>query len=185
MLCFCSLCSGCLHTYLSEVYIVYAESFLMCAVHILSPLFNPEVRDTEDDNIAVQRNRDELAKELRRDKPRKEIVLSLARQTFQIRRTSVVSEAEDVSVTSLLSDFPELSNKYVVRNAFRYMYLLLWLIMQYSWNRKLTLFLEKRGVIASAVQSWSSKWIPAIKEYANTLSGKIATLVAETQKNGK
>ena len=72
------------------------------------------VRDTEDDDVAVERNHAELTKELRRDKPRKEIVLSLARQTFQTRRSSVLTEAADVPVTSLLVNFPELCNHYVV-----------------------------------------------------------------------
>ena len=82
--------------------------------HIQLLCFFPEVRDTEVDEIAVQRNQDELTKELRRDKPRKEIVLSLARQTFQTWRTSVLSEAEDVSVTSLLVSFPEFCHQSVV-----------------------------------------------------------------------
>lgn len=76
------------------------------------------VRDTDDDDVAVQRNRDELTKELKRDKPRKEIVLSLARQTFQGRRTGVLSDADDVSVTSLLTDYPEFCKYYVVMHKF-------------------------------------------------------------------
>ena len=40
-------------------------------------LFNPIVRDTEDDDTSIQRNHTELTKELRRDKPWKEIILSL------------------------------------------------------------------------------------------------------------
>ena len=32
------------------------------------------------------------------------------------------------------------------------------------------------------MQSWSTKFIPAIKEYASTLSGKVAALVAEARK---
>ena len=72
------------------------------------------VRDTDDDEVAVERNHAELTKELRRDKPRKEIILSLSRQTFQSRRSNVLSEAADVSVTSLLVDYPELCNLQVV-----------------------------------------------------------------------
>lgn len=72
------------------------------------------MRDTDDDEVAVERNHAELTKELRRDKPRKEIILSLSRQTFQSRRSNVLSEAADVSVTSLLVDYPELCNLQVV-----------------------------------------------------------------------
>ena len=51
---------------------------------------------------------------LGRDKPRKEIVLSLSRQTFLGRRSSVLSPAEDVCVWSLLSEYSELKKPYVV-----------------------------------------------------------------------
>jgi hypothetical protein len=67
------------------------------------------LRDTDDDDVAAERNQNELRKELQRDKPRKEIVLALSRQTFQGRRNAVLSEAADVSVASLLIEYPELS----------------------------------------------------------------------------
>ena len=47
----------------------------------------------------------------------------------------MVSKAEDVSVTSLFSDFP--TNMWYVMH-FSIVYGLS--LMQYSWNRKLTLF---------------------------------------------
>ena len=72
------------------------------------------MRDTEDDDVAFQRNHGELTKELQRDKHRKEIVLSLTRQTYHGRRASVLSNAEDVCVQSLLSEYPELKKPYIV-----------------------------------------------------------------------
>lgn len=72
------------------------------------------VRDTEDDDIATQRNRQELKKELQREKPKKEIILSLARQTYASRRASVLSEDDDVCAASLLSEFQEFRKPYVV-----------------------------------------------------------------------
>ena len=79
---------------------------------ILAPLLL--VRDTEDDDVAFQRNSLELSKELQRDKPRKEVILSLTRQTYPVRRASVLSDAADVCVQSLLSEYPELKKPYVV-----------------------------------------------------------------------
>ena len=49
-------------------------------------------------------------------------------------------------------------------------------------EQEIDLILDRKGVFASALQSWSSKWVPAIKEYASTLSGKKAELVAEAQR---
>ena len=72
------------------------------------------MRDTADDDVAAQRNREELAKELHKDKPRKEIVLALSRQSFHERRNSVLSDAADICVASLLTDYPEFKKAYVV-----------------------------------------------------------------------
>ena len=49
-------------------------------------------------------------------------------------------------------------------------------------EQEIDLVLEKKGVFASALLSWGTKWVPAIKEYASTLSGKKAELVSEAQK---
>ena len=72
------------------------------------------MRDTDDDGVAADRNKNELRKEIQRDKPRKEIVLALSRQTFQGRRSAVLSEAADVCVASLLTEYPEFNKAYVV-----------------------------------------------------------------------
>ena len=56
-------------------------------------------------------------------------------------------------------------------------------VLSVQLEQEIDLILEKRGVCASATDSWISKWIPAIKEYATTLSGKMAMLVSETMKD--
>lgn len=97
-----------LHSFLHVTH----QVILKC-VHVyasFSSLLILIVRDTEDDDIAFQRN----SEELQRDKPRKEILLSLSRQTYHGRRASVLSNAEDVCVQSLLSEYPELKKPYVV-----------------------------------------------------------------------
>ena len=104
----------------------FCEKFEGAYLLVLAHKVTIRASYNKDDNIAVQRNRDELAKELRQDKPRKEIILSLARQTFQVRRTSVVSKAEDVSVTSLFSENCPTNMWYVMH--FSIVYLLLWFI---------------------------------------------------------
>ena len=75
------------------------------------------MRITDDDDVAISRNREELKKELQRERPKKEIILSLSRQTFCARRAEVLSEASDVCVSSLLSEFPEFRKPYVVITA--------------------------------------------------------------------
>ena len=44
------------------------------------------------------------------------------------------------------------------------------------------LILEKRGAFTAALQDWSTKWVPAILEYSNTVAGKKAALLSETRK---
>ena len=74
----------------------------------------PAVRSTADDEVVLQRNREELNKEVKKEKPKKEVILALSRHTFPERRALVVSESGDVTATSLLQEFPELHKPYVV-----------------------------------------------------------------------
>lgn len=74
----------------------------------------PPMKHVGDDEVSVSRNTQLLHKELEKDKPRKEIVLSLARQTYFSRRAQVLSEAEEVSASGLLLQYKELKKPYVV-----------------------------------------------------------------------
>ena len=74
----------------------------------------PPLRDTGDDDITTSRNKELLIKELEKDSPRKEIVLSPSRQTYGDRRATILSESEDISVSSLIQKFNELKKPYVV-----------------------------------------------------------------------
>ena len=73
----------------------------------------PPMKDTGDDDITIDRNKQLLAKELQKERPRKEVVLSLARQTYSDRRATILSES-DVTLCSLLEQFNELKKPYVV-----------------------------------------------------------------------
>ena len=73
----------------------------------------PPMRDFGDDDIAMERNLQQLKMELDKDK---QVVLSLSRQTYSARRTVILSES-DVSVHSLLQQFNELKKPYVVSAA--------------------------------------------------------------------
>ena len=77
----------------------------------------PPLRDacTGDDNTTLSRNIELLHKELQASRPRKEVVLTLAAQTYNSRREAVLSECEEVSATSLLATYSELKKLYMVR----------------------------------------------------------------------
>lgn len=74
----------------------------------------PPMKDTGDDDVSVQRNTQQLAKELDKEKPRKEIVLTLARHTYTARRANILSESADITASSLLTQYNELKKSYVV-----------------------------------------------------------------------
>lgn len=76
----------------------------------------PPLRDTADDSVTTSCNVAALQKELERDSPRKETVLSLARLTFTKRREEILVDSGEVSATSLLNLFKELHKSYVVRS---------------------------------------------------------------------
>ena len=66
------------------------------------------------DAATDERNKRALQKQLDREHPRKEIVLSLLRQTFGCRREDIPSESTDVSVATISSTHPALTLPYVV-----------------------------------------------------------------------
>ena len=76
----------------------------------------PPMRDFGDDDIVVERNVQQLKKEVDKDKPCKEIVLLLSHQTYSACCSVILSES-DVSVHSLLQQFNELKKPYVVSAA--------------------------------------------------------------------
>lgn len=66
------------------------------------------------DEASDGRNVRELDKEMKREHPRKDNVISLMRQTFHLRREDVVKEADDVSVASITETHPVLTLPYAV-----------------------------------------------------------------------
>lgn len=80
----------------------------------------PPINEFGDDEVSLKRNIDQLSKEMEKERPRKEIVLSLVRQTFSYRRGDILSEATDITVSELLGKYPELKKPYVVSIAIYY-----------------------------------------------------------------
>lgn len=64
------------------------------------------LKDSVDD---IERHFDfaQLQKALEKESPRKDVFLSLARQTFESRRASILSDSTDVTAGSLLDQFKE------------------------------------------------------------------------------
>ena len=74
----------------------------------------PPLRDVGGDDITVQRNIALVTKELEKERPRKEVGLSLVRQSHGARRQQILAESEDTTATALLEEFPVLKKIYVV-----------------------------------------------------------------------
>ena len=72
------------------------------------------MKDTGNDDITVQRNLQLLLKEVQKDRPRKEVVLSLAHQTYSARRQNILSSSEEICVSLLLQEYPFLKKTYIV-----------------------------------------------------------------------
>lgn len=56
----------------------------------------------------------ELSRELKKNKPRKDVVLSLCSRTYSHRRAEILSDDEEVCATALMSQYEELRKPYVV-----------------------------------------------------------------------
>lgn len=76
--------------------------------------------DVGNDEVSNERNTKLLQKEMEKDKPRKETILPLLKQTFPSRREQVLSESEGVTVATILKAHPALTLPYAVS------YLMLW-----------------------------------------------------------
>ena len=74
----------------------------------------PPLADMGNDEVSNARNLQMLCREMERDKPRRDTVLSLMRQTFTSRREYVLSESSDISVAAILQLHQALSLPYVV-----------------------------------------------------------------------
>ena len=70
--------------------------------------------DSDNDTVSNERNLIALKKEMEKEKPRKDVILSLLHQTFQIRRDEILSDRNEVSVSSILSSYKALSLPYAV-----------------------------------------------------------------------
>jgi len=73
----------------------------------------PPLRETDND-VAAARNLQKLHKELMEARPKKEVVLALARETFFTRRESLLADHESLTASELLKEYPELTKGYVV-----------------------------------------------------------------------
>lgn len=76
----------------------------------------PPLATTENDEISDDRHHQMLSREMEREKPRKENVLSLMRQTYSTRREYILKESDDVSVSSILEKYKGLTLPYAVSN---------------------------------------------------------------------
>lgn len=86
----------------------------------------PPLDVTDGDDVTQSRNLGRLNTELTKDKPSKEVILPLVRQTFLARREAVLS-SED-SIEDLLTEYPVLKLSYVVSDN---KYILSMLCIQY------------------------------------------------------
>ena len=138
-----------------------------------------------DDDVSNERNKKLLEKEMEKDKSKvkKDTVLSLMKQCYASRREYIISETEEVTVTSILSAYPALSLPYIVSTKFNFT--LLWIRCMYiqtlQIEQEMELVLEKRNVAKSATREWQLNWTPAIIDYSETLKGKQGTMFKQNQ----
>lgn len=84
-------------------------------LHQLKEAERPPIEHADDSNdeVANSRNLDALRKEMERDNPRKEFVLSLMRQTFTTRQEDILADT-NASVSTILEKQSALSLPFAV-----------------------------------------------------------------------
>ena len=135
--------------------------------------------DDSDDEIATARNMKALEKEFDSGAPRKDAFLSLMKQTFSARRERILSDCSDVSFSSILAEFQAFSLHYVVsslstRHQSLMCYLLFFVCSFYQLAQEIDLILGKKEVFKGAIHQWTTKWVPAINSYGDSLTRKCA-----------
>ena len=74
----------------------------------------PPLPEGINDDASNQRNITALQREMEKERPRKDVVLSLLNQTFATRREEIVSDSADVTLTSILTKYKALTLPYAV-----------------------------------------------------------------------
>ena len=72
-----------------------------------------DIDDDDLDDMAIERNMQALSKEIEREMPHKEAVLSLMKQTFASRREYILSDSSGTT-TEILKRYPALALPFVV-----------------------------------------------------------------------
>ena len=74
----------------------------------------PPMKGLNDDHITLSHNTSALHKELKMEKPRNEIIISLCNQTFMYRCEELLNESMEITASTLIDKFQELKILYVV-----------------------------------------------------------------------
>ena len=69
--------------------------------------------DMDDDEVTMNRNHTKLQREVVEDRPKKDVVLRLARDTFPMRREAILAE-QSSTASELLKNYQELGKSYIV-----------------------------------------------------------------------
>ena len=74
----------------------------------------PPITEVQNDATSNERDLKALKKEMDKDRPRKDVVLSLLTQTFIVRRDEILSEGSQMTITSIISAHKALTLPYAV-----------------------------------------------------------------------
>lgn len=74
----------------------------------------PPISEGKHDAASTERNMIALQREMQKERPRKDVILSLLSQTFETRRDEILSDGSNVTVTSIISTHKALTFPYAV-----------------------------------------------------------------------
>ena len=71
-----------------------------------------------------------------------------------------------------------------IDSCFNRVYVMTWYLSIIQLEQEIDLILEKRDVFKSALQDWTSSWVPAIIQYGESAqTGKTAAVVVQAKKD--
>ena len=124
-----------------------------------------------------------LKKELEKDKPRRDTVLPLMKETFAERRQYILST--ETAVINIGKQYPGLLLPYAVSHKMHYivhikMCFYSCVCILFQFEQEVDIILKKRDVVRSAAEDWKSKWCGAILAYTETLKSKVVKAALKT-----
>ena len=125
-----------------------------------------------------------MKKELEREEPRKEIIISLMKLTYSVRREYILSDSSELSATAVLEEYRALTKVPVVSELCNVRIIIRITVPLFKkLQQEIDIISGRRDIVKAALEEWKSKWVQAITTYTESLKSKVMSSALQAAKN--